>query len=64
MKKKPDIKEVMSQLHKLQTQLVNVLIDDGVIAHPVIERMLSENLRNARLINEAYGLMAYQQKGE
>ena len=55
------VEKALNDLHRAQTALTIVLVDDDKVAHSVIERMMGENLKNARIINEAYGLMHHQQ---
>ena len=54
------IEKALKDLHHAQTALIAVLVDDDKIAYSIIDRMIGENLKNARAINEAYGLMYHQ----
>lgn len=55
------IEKALKDLHRAQAALTAILVDDDKVALLVIERMVGENLKNARAVNEAYGLMYHQQ---
>lgn len=54
------IEKALRDLHHAQIALTAVLVDDDVIEHTQIERMGAENLKNARMIADVYGLMNHQ----